>query len=58
MKGLYLLLFRNGNIHYAVDVKEDLVRGLIETGTIYTDPPGGLLSVFETGSHDRWPLFN
>jgi PAS domain S-box-containing protein len=49
IKGLYLLLSRNGPIQYAVDVKEDVVRGLIETGTIYKNPPEGLLNVFLMG---------
>ncbi|HEX7395434.1 MAG TPA: hypothetical protein VF313_10950, partial [Anaerolineaceae bacterium] len=36
---LYLMLFRNGTVQYAADSKPDVVRGHIEPGTIFKDPP-------------------
>ena len=46
---IYLLLFRDGNVQYAADSQSDVVRGHVEPGTIYQDPPNELLDVFTTG---------
>ncbi len=46
---MYLMLFRDGKVEYAADSKPDVVRGHVDPGTIYKDPPKEMLDAFKTG---------